>query len=414
MRPSGLQQRLEQGDLAIGVFTPAGTELETPGILRWSMEDGAELELVDLDDRWPTDPGQTLTVHGSPNDGDPVTLLGARVSRIVDMKYAARLRSPSLFLGAHIFGEEEWPVANYRPATLHEWLPETGLEIDYEPGEPSRVSVTYQAPESRGIQLTEADVRLQPSASWSWSYAPDWRIETSLSFSVRPTRPHTIAEHLREYGMPLLAFSTFAADRPDGILRESYFDPTTQAGVVALRRRDPVAQSEWRPIPGHYLFTEADLPDLDLALRRWFELWQQSFPALGLLRQAISAGKSYDPPRFMNLYTAAEGYWKAAMPGTTWNLRGLLDKAMASPGALSIDKKALPLIGATRKYFAHLEAPRGFTPEEIDANVYASTRRLHAILQACLLGELGFDSDQSETLIRQHYRDFPIPGTDDS
>jgi hypothetical protein len=31
--------------------------------------------------------------------------------------------------------DRRWPIANYRPSALHEWLPETGLSVAY-PGEP--------------------------------------------------------------------------------------------------------------------------------------------------------------------------------------------------------------------------------------------------------------------------------------
>lgn len=127
MRRSKLHTKLEEGRQIAGKFAPAeGAEFATPGVLSWSVERGAELELVDLSHPWPTAFGETFTVYGQPHDGEALTLLGARVRRKTDSDRTSHIDSWTLALGAHVDPKERWPRANYRPASLHEWLPETG------------------------------------------------------------------------------------------------------------------------------------------------------------------------------------------------------------------------------------------------------------------------------------------------
>jgi hypothetical protein len=76
---SALQIKLEQGRQVVGLFAPAGADFATPGVLSWSVDGGAELELVDLTHPWPTDFDGALTIHGKPRDGEAITLLDARV-----------------------------------------------------------------------------------------------------------------------------------------------------------------------------------------------------------------------------------------------------------------------------------------------------------------------------------------------
>jgi len=56
-----------------------------------------------------------------------------------------------------------------------------------------------------------------------------------------------------------------------------------------------------------------------------------------------------------------------------------------------------------------LDVESNFSPDEIVSQTYQSTRRLHALLQACLLREVGIDTSNVERLLKQHYRSWPIP-----
>jgi hypothetical protein len=162
------------------------------------------------------------------------------------------------------------------------------------------------------------------------------------------------------------------------------------------------------PRGGPLPFTAADLPDIGGALATWFDLWHRSFPALGLLRETIEQGLEYSAPRFLTRYTAAEAYWRNVKTAQ-WRPKALADCAGISPAITKATEAAIALIGDTRRYHAHLGKPMKFTVEEIVGSTYQSTRRLHVLLQACVMRELGVGTEAIERLMRAHYRFWPMP-----
>lgn len=379
-------------------------------MLSWSVETGAALELVELSDPWPTDFNETFTVHGQPHEGERVTLLGARVRRKRLGERTSRVESWTLALGEYVHPDDRWPRSNYRPGTLHEWLPETGLSIDHPNDDMSRLTVKWNAPQRRTIALPDAEVALSPGADWSWAYSPGWSIDTSMTLAVKPAEPLTIDEHREHFGNPLVSFAVFAADYPDDLARESYYDPESKRGIVVLEHNRKPTQREWRPNAGHLLFGADALPDIPSAFENWFAVWRQTVPALGLFRESIEQGLTYSAPRFLTLYTAAEGYWKGTRVGKApWSPRALADRTGITPEVTHATKDALALMGATREYHAHLGTKSDFEPEFINDNTYESTRRLHVLLQACLMRDVGLDAATTERLVSEHYRSWPIP-----
>lgn len=231
-----------------------------------------------------------------------------------------------------------------------------------------------------------------------------------MTFSVKPNEPLTIDDHRELYGNPLLAFAIFAADQADDLTRESYYNPERERGIVVLEYgREPLLR-EWRPVPGRYLFQAEDIPDIGAALTKWFNTWRKSFPSLGLFREVIEQGNTYSAPRFLTLYTAAEQYWKSTKVGNApWSPRELEKRAGVSADVTGATDQALALIGATRKYHAHLSIDSDFSPDTIVNQTYESTRRLHALVQACLMREIGLETHDIERLMTQHYLSWPIP-----
>jgi hypothetical protein len=71
---------------------------------------------------------------------------------------------------------------------------------------------------------------------------------------------------------------------------------------------------------------------------------------------------------------------------------------------------ALDLLGYCRGYFAHLKQnSQKYTPSDADGGTFPSTRRASALMQACLLRDLGFGAKETEELLRAHYANWPIP-----
>ncbi len=389
------------------MFAPAGVEFATPGVLTWTMERGAELELADRSHPWPIDFDETFAVHGQPYDGDAVTLLQARPIQRMGAQ-TAKLRSWVLAVGAHTDMDERWLFSHYCPASLHEWLHDTGL-VSKRSIDGRQVTVEWNQPAHRTVTVPGGEVSLAPRLQSDVDYGPDWHLRTSTRFIAKADEPLTINAHWSQFRSPLMSFCLFAVDRPDDLTYESYYSPERRTQIVVLRSGREAPQHDWRLTSGHYLFQAEDVGDPATAVASWCKLWHQTSPALGLFGEVIQTGNIFTVPRFLTLYTAAEGYWKGTKVGKAgWSPKQLAKRANVPAAITGATKDAVSLLGASRNYHAHLDVESKFSPDEIVDETYQLTRRLHALLQACLLRELGIDTSNVERLLKQHYRSWPI------
>jgi hypothetical protein len=409
--PVGLQQDLEAGATLSGVFWPAGTDFGMPGVLSWSDETGARLQLTVLDDPWPTDFNRLFTVHAKLHGyiGTPLTLMQSRVTRKLNLDQPAEIAAQTLALGAHTDSEERWPVANFTPYGLHEWYPETGLSIEYRDKKKlRRPQVSWKPPKAIKIPVPGARITLQPSAESSCGFGPEWRIDTSLCFTVRPDEALTLDDFWREYRSPLLAFVMFASNRPDDLKSESYYNPRKKRQIVVLHADRQTYDYEWRPNYGHYLFKAADISSEVEVIQRWMAVWRQAEPALGYFGEYIQGANTYSLDRFLALCKTAENYWKRVTGERNWKLAKLCARAAIQDTVSHCDKNAIALMGQLRNYHGHLSDDLRLTPEEIADGTFVSTRRLYVLMQACLLRELGLETDRIEELIQLHYRSWSV------
>ena len=70
--------------------------------------------------------------------------------------------------------------------------------------------------------------------------------------------------------------------------------------------------------------------------------------------------------------------------------------------------QALRLIAESRNYVAHL-TKQPTASHKIIASLPDSTRRAHALMQACLLRDIGFGRRQVENILRNHHATWPLP-----
>lgn len=405
-----LQQDLEAGVTLSGVFWPAGADFGTPGVLSWSDETGARLQLTVLNDPWPADFNHLFTVHAELHGyiGSPLTLMQSRVVRKLMFDEPSVIKAQTLAIGAHTDPEERWPVANFMPYGLHEWYPETGLSLNYRDKKLRQPHVSWKPPKAIKIPMPGARITLQPSAGWGWGFGPEWRIDTMLRFTVRPDEALTLDGFWREFRSPLLGFVMFASDRPDDLRRESYYNARKKRQIVVLHAGRKIYEYEWRPNEGHYLFKAVDIDSEVDVVQRWMAVWRKANPALGYFGEYIQAGSTYSPGRFLTLYKAAENYWKRITGEPNWKLPKLRARADIQEAVSHCDKAAIELMGRLRKYHGHLGDVE-LTPEEIADGTFESTRRLYVLMQACLLRDLGLETVRIEELIQLHYRNWPIP-----
>ena len=260
------------------------------------------------------------------------------------------------------------------------------------------------------MQVADGEVSIYPSGDYGWSYSPNWKIETAMTFGASPTDPMTIDEHADRYGGPLRAFCIFAADKPDDLLLESYYAPKTKRRIAVLRPDRHPSRTEWRPRNDRYLFQAEHVADVGETIRRWLDVWHGSVPSLGLLAETIEQGLTYSAPRFLTLYTAAETYYKAIhAPHGPWSPRSLAEIADIDPALTGATKDAVALMGRLRNYHAHgapLDPGQG---EQQPLLTYDAIRRLQALLQVCVMRDLAMPTDVIKDRMAAHYRAWPLP-----
>jgi hypothetical protein len=101
-----------------------------------------------------------------------------------------------------------------------------------------------------------------------------------------------------------------------------------------------------------------------------------------------------------------EGYCRSRLGQK--DFKRMRDHAAVDVNVHGCTKDALALLAATRKYVAHL-TKQHVPAEEIVAALPDSTRRGHALMQACLLRDIGFGKLQAQNILKRHYANWPIP-----
>jgi hypothetical protein len=251
-----------------------------------------------------------------------------------------------------------------------------------------------------------------PWAPVVWSSAPAARSPTETA-SMKPKRPAKLDVLHRTGAAPLLSLIVVAGNRPDSITSEVVDDAKSRRRARMLRSGKVVSPRDWRPDNAH-LFTARQLPDFATAVERWFAIAAATEPALGTFAEAINASDTYSPSPFLQVVTALESYgrrWRKDK-GTLLELLGGL-RAYAGLPALSTGCtwRNMKIIVASRSFHAHLlDQPNyDFSIEFVQLTTFESARRATALMQACILRELGFSARATRKMLDEHYSNWPVP-----
>jgi hypothetical protein len=415
------ETELTAGRQLLGRFWLVGTESDpahaAAGVLDWSATDGAAARLIGPLVGWPRDLAGALTVHGETVDGEKLSLIGCRtVSIPLGGVTTLTLSGTTLLLGDHATADTRWRTSVITTANLHEWSGETGLQVpdwDHAPtGHTTRVQMTWEVPDTRRVTLPTGELSFSPSMDTEWAIAPEWSIRTGTNVIVKPKRPAKLDVLHRTGAAPLLSLIVVAGDRPDSIISEVVGDAKARRGARVLRSGEVVSAREWRPDNAH-LFTAAQLPDFATAVERWFAIWAATEPALGTFAEAINSGHTYTPGRFLQVITALESYgrrWRKDKRSLLKLLEGLRAYAGLPARSTGCTRRNLKLIVASRNFHAHLSQPNyGFSLKFVQLTNFESTRRATALMQACILRELGFSAPTTRKMLDEHYRNWPVP-----
>lgn len=409
------KQDLSSGRPLLGWFRPADTKLDAdPGVLSWSGSNGARLELLDTTANWPKKfSDETFTVHGELRDGSDVTLLKARVKTFALFNVAQTITSSGIALGEQTSLDERWPRASFGTHNLYPWRDSRGLKVSRpnRRARPDHLRYDWQPPPQDEVRVKGATLtfttQMRPDAG---SEKPSWSISTEQRVVVTPDRRFTFEQAARRYAIPLVSLTSFAANKPDAITHEAYWDLETRRRIEVWQMGREGQTPSWRPGRDRLLVAAHELRDFAKAIRRWWRLHEKVWPALGIYGDYVGYGSSYSPARFLTLYSAVEGYCKSKHGHKSpKKLRGWV----GVPGeTVACDNSALALIGESRNYFAHLgEVGKLHARERVENGAFDSTRRLEALMQAALLRELGFSPPDIKRLLTSYYARWPLPGS---
>jgi len=400
------REALLAGAVVVGRFQVIGTDDDVPGVLRWSARDGATLELIDDASGFPRSfDAPPFGVHGLLRNGGEVTLLDCRVSKMQLFDRPTHVRGSTLAYGAQVSSETCWPRAIYGTAELSEWRNDSGIHLSSLPSaDDPTLRVEFQATtrdhvEVPGAQLTFCGDR----DSSRFGHRPDFWSRTDAVMVVNPRRPQTIDKLMSSHAQPLRALMALAADRPDDLTLEVYVDVDRHVRIEVWRRGRPTLDGKW---DFRQLFAADQLIDYPRAIRAWWQLHRQVWPALDLLGDHANEGNSFSPGRFLTVFSAIERYGQ--IRHKTTDLKKLRTYSQLESSLTGCTNPALDLIGVTRGYVAHFNNVDEARRAEVEEQMVVSTRRVAALMQACLLRHLGIRVAQRRDIMAEHYRSWPL------
>lgn len=377
--------------------------------LEWSFESGATVRLVEPTDQWqlPFNSGHHV-VHLSVNEGEEYTMLDARVNGLSADDRISRLGAYTLALGAHTDKIERWPTAKYSTANLTEWFGESGIQVSYPNTDAAFIQLNYKAPERRVLTVGAGKLTFGAEIDTPGViYAADWSISTRQTMQVIPNDPSTIEELSQRFAHPLRALTTFVSDRPDSLTIEHLINADLQREALLWRVAPRTEVRPWRAI-SDYLFRVSDIDDFTKLIQAWWALYEEVDPALGYFAQHINDASTYSPERLVVLVAALEAY--GDLHHNTADPKALRNQTGVGSAVTGCTNSALDLLGFCRGYFAHPSKPsQKRHSREADDGIFPSIRRASALMQSCVLRDLGFDAERTHELLRLHYRAWPIP-----
>jgi ApeA N-terminal domain 1 len=435
------QAALERGEEMHGLFRMADRpETETSGVLRWSRESGAGLWLIAPTMHWTGGwPGtsrtqRTINVYGTATGkGTRVTLPGALITNTTFGTGVSevRLASSQLVLFAHLDPAQVWKRLLLRSANLHEWFPMTGFgqpEMAFDQrGQVRRLTIPWQLPRGRRVPMKDAEIRFAPRMTAEpGPWRPDRSITTTVDIMVTAREAATADELHARFAVPLIDLFVIAGGVPDTITYEALRRGKRSQAVV-LRQGPEPRWREWRP-DRPLLFYADDLTEFRVALRRWFDLHARLSPAFEVFARSINDDR-YTPERLLHVAGSLETYhrvlyerhwwrwWRKQHPASTRKKPSTLLERITHLQRLSgVPESATGLTAANREllvssrnHFAHLDAPRyGYSMADVYDNAIPTIRRSVALMQVCIMRQLGFTARDAVDRLRNHYKGWAI------
>lgn len=393
--------------VGVHLIIPEISKDELAGFLAWDPDLGAIIHLVDRSENWPrTFDLDPFYVQGITSRGTKFSVFDTRVTQLAESDITSKLRGTTLVWDRHETPHRTWPVGLISTLNLTGWRNARSVVRDGRRTDNDQdISFTWKAPPSMPIRLSDGELRISTRAS-TLNGAESFHVDSYQAAVFEPDEPQSIDKYLETIGSTLLSFLAFAVDGPDRIAEEIYFDPSSRHRVEVWRWNTTEVAEPTEPIL--FFFNAQDLPDPADSLKKWWSLSERVRPALGLFADHLNRGRSYSPGRLITLFSAMEGYSREAHSSA--DFKRLREFAGVPPELIGATNESLSLLGAQRGYFAHLKQPkRKYTADELDRTTVDSIRRASALMQACLLREIGLTTDKIVKLLERRYSRWPVP-----
>lgn len=268
-------------------------------------------------------PPWAADIHSPRPNRIELTLLDAWTQSKAIGDLVKRVMAPTIAIGGWVRDSDLWPDAIYSTAHLTEWRRDTGLKYSRRPQprwrrvlrrplkelQPLRIDV--ERPTRDEFEIAGDNVAFTGRTDTAVSDSPDWSVSTWQVLEATPAQPVTMSELRRRFAEPLLALTSFVADRPEALTQEILIDKEERRRVEVWRAGAVVTPRRWRSAGRGYLFDAAELVDFPAAINRWWEMHGSTWPALGVFADSIGDGLTYTPARLITVFSALERYGKA-------------------------------------------------------------------------------------------------------
>jgi hypothetical protein len=437
-------------------WLPETPETRIAGILSFSQENGAKLELIGVfNTMFENAPDDYSIILGLTTDGKPITLQGSFVTNrqfTTAMTETSDLLVRFIFVGIHVPDEESLQFNEIQASFtyLYDWAGVSGIERkQFKTGQKFRVS--YSRPKDISVQIPDGKISLTFGAKGKTGYGTS-NISENTSFYIKLKNSKTLFEILNEYLMPLQALVSLGTTRPS-FVEELYFflkgfptDPIT----VYYSQKSYQPKKKENLIRPDMLFMLGDIyEDLETKINNWLTASKKIDSVLNLLRRVRISPELFLELKFLSLAQAIETYHRISrnnqvMPQeehearVTNILNGLsqidadwLSKILAHTNEprlahrlneLLIENKLvinllidnpqdsnsrrgrfMSAITGSRNYYTHFDKA-GEAGALQGGKLHYLTEKLSILLEACLLGELGIPPDQQPALFTQNDR----------
>jgi hypothetical protein len=417
-------------------WIPSNPETKTKGILTFSQDKGANLELETYVD------GDISTMLGNISPIGNVTLLrcipltAPVFAKVPGVPY--RLLSQQVILGAHYENDIKLDSLHINFSNLFEWIHRSGIN----PDELFKkdIVIQYHQPESISLQIApELSIRIDFRPSVYANNKGELRLNERAIFSLDNKEPIELnaclelMHHFRNFLCLAIQSTIFP--------KEIYWlNNEGRTNVQLMFQLDAISNSEYDPFNNLVEFKDIE-HRFGTYLKDWYLKRKNLEPICQLYFGSQYGRFVYLNLKFLSMIQALESYHRAFISNEeltksehekriaaimetapkiheTWlaeklqysnepslrkRIKTILEMFPKTVPAIIPDPKwFINRAVRTRNYMNHFD-PVLKDEASNNTELFALTERLRVIVEMCLLKEIGFDLDEINTKITNHY-----------